>query len=292
MDAGRQRALTRSGGQAVALNPRISATRQRASTEAWLCDYPPVAMRGSCWFGVIAAALVPRLAQAQTKSGGEPPASEAGPPEAEAAGPGAKPAKESGTEAPPAKDEAPSYGHGRQFGVRGGLVGGYRMVFRYDKSPFCAKPDMTKKDVVKDQQKFCGHAAPLAAEVALSFAPLDSLEPFIFGRFGLAREKQTDTDPVLIVGLGLRVYTMSDSAFKIFIEPAIGSELEGGGNDPLWDLNKPDYKKDVIFHLAAGPQYDFAKYVGLYLDAGMTTGVLRSIHSNLELHGGLQFRAP
>jgi hypothetical protein len=189
-------------------------------------------------------------------------------------------------------DEAPAYGHGRQFGLRGGLVGGYRMIFRYDKSPFCAKPDMTKKDPVKDQQKFCGHVAPLAAEVALSFAPIDAIEPFLFGRFGLSREAQTDTKPLLSFGLGLRVYTMSDSAFKVFIEPAIGSELEGDGNDPLWELNQPDYKKDVLFHLAAGPQYDFAKNVGVFLDAGITTGVLRAIHSNLELHGGFQLRGP
>lgn len=189
-----------------------------------------------------------------------------------------------------ATEEAPSYGHGRQFGVRGGIVGGYRMVFRYDESPFCSEPDLTKQ--VKDQQKFCGHSAAPAAEVALSFAPLDSIEPFVFGRFGLKAEEQTNTDPVLLLGAGLRVYTMSDSAFKIFIEPALGMELESGGDDPLWQLNKPEYKKDVVFHLAAGPQYDFAKYVGAYVDAGLTTGILRSIHSNLELQVGLQFRAP
>ncbi|MFO0566478.1 MAG: hypothetical protein U0263_12485 [Polyangiaceae bacterium] len=188
-----------------------------------------------------------------------------------------------------AKSEA-AFGHGRQFGVRGGIVGGYRMVFRYDKSPYCNDPDPKKQ--VKDQQKFCGHAAPFALEAAVSFAPIDSIEPFLFGRFGLAREEKTDTDAVLIFGAGLRVYTMSDSAFKIFIEPAIGAELEGGGDDPAWKSNDPAYKKDVVFHLAAGPQYDFAKFVGIYLDAGITTGILRSIHSNLELQAGLQFRAP
>jgi hypothetical protein len=240
-------------------------------------------MRGLCVLGALIALGLPGIARAQAESDaqdGKPPASEAGASESS----GAKP---DGT---PAKEEAPAYGHGRQFGVRGGIVGGYRMIFRYDKSPYCSKPDPKKSE--KDQQKFCGHGAPLATEVALSFAPLDAVEPFVFGRFGLSREKQTDTDAIVVVGLGLRVYTMSDSAFKIFIEPAIASELEGGGSDPVWQRNKPDYKKDVLFHLAAGPQYDFAKYVGLYLDAGITTGVLRSIHSNLELHGGLQFRAP
>jgi hypothetical protein len=189
-----------------------------------------------------------------------------------------------------ASSESPAYGHGRQFGLRAGIVGGYRMVFRYDKSPFCAKFDPKKS--VKDQQKFCGHAAPFATELALSFAPIDSLEPFVFGRFGLGSEDETNTDPIVVVGAGLRAYTMSDSAFKVFIEPAIGMELEGGGDDPLWQLNQPDYKKDVVFHLAAGPQFDFAKNFGAFIDAGISTGILRAIHSNLEIQAGIQLRAP
>src|SRR5690349_14484733 len=36
------------------------------------------------------------------------------------------------------------YGHGMQFGLRADVVGGYRMVFRYDKSPFCRQPDPAK----------------------------------------------------------------------------------------------------------------------------------------------------
>lgn len=199
-------------------------------------------------------------------------------------------AEKAEAEAKPAEEAAPSYGHRRQLGLRAGVVGGYRMVFRYDESPFCSDFDPEKP--VKEQQKFCGHAAPLATELALSFALLDSIEPFLFGRFGLAREAETDTDPVVVAGAGLRIYTMSDSAFKVFIEPAVGVELEGGGDDPDWQRNDPDYKKDVVFHIAAGPQYDFAKSFGAFIDAGITTGILRSIHSNLELQAGIQLRAP
>lgn len=266
-------------------------------------------MRTLIGLGVFCSAFLPGVARAQGDAPAEPaaPATEEKPAEA---GPAAKdePAKEkaeAGDAAKPgattaeALDDAEAkakkesaYGHGRQFGVRAGLVGGYRMVFRYDSSPLCN--DFDTKKSLKDQQKFCGHPSPLAAEVAVSFAPIDSIEPFLFGRFGLGPEKKTDTKPVLIFGAGLRVYTMSDSAFKVFIEPAIAAELEGGREevvvpDPSYD---PEYKKDVVFHLAAGPQYDFAKMVGVYLDAGITTGILRSIHSNLELQLGLQFRAP
>src|SRR5262245_38007596 len=81
-----------------------------------------------------------------------------------------KPAeKKEGDEKAP--EESPAYGHGRQFGLRAGLVGGYRMVFRYDNSPYCHEPDPTKQP--KDQQKFCGHGSPFAVELAISFALLD-----------------------------------------------------------------------------------------------------------------------
>ncbi len=183
-----------------------------------------------------------------------------------------------------------SYGHGGQFGLRVGVVGGYRMVFRYDESPFCSQPDPAKQ--AKDQQKFCGHAAPFALDVALSFAPLGGIEPFAWGRFGLQKEPETNTNQVIIVGVGARIYTMSDSAFKVFIEPAVGMELEKGAGNPDYQRNNPEYKQDVVFHLAGGPQYDVAKALGIYAHAGITTGILRSIHSNLELSLGLQARFP
>ena len=188
------------------------------------------------------------------------------------------------------------FGHGMQFGLRAGLVGGYRMVFRYDKSPFCRTPDGSKAD--KDQQKFCGHGAPLALDVALSFALLDFAEPYVWARFGLKGEPETNTDNLMAFGAGARIYTMSDSKFKIFVEPAIGVEVEGGAGNPAWTFKEPEpdapaeYKTDFLFHLGVGPQYDFARAFGIYLQAGLTTGVLRYIHTELEISGGAQLRVP
>ncbi|MBX3126693.1 MAG: hypothetical protein KF718_08240 [Polyangiaceae bacterium] len=187
-------------------------------------------------------------------------------------------------------EEDRTFSHGGQFGLRAGVVGGYRMIFRYDQSPFCSAPDPAKS--VKDQQKFCGHAAPFALDVALSFAPFGSFEPFAWGRFGLAKEPETNTNEVLVLGAGARLYTMSDSAFKIFIQPAAGVELESGAGNPAYQGNNPEYKTDMVFHLSAGPQFDFAKAIGVYANAGITTGILRSIHSNLEVQLGVQLRAP
>ena len=55
------------------------------------------------------------------------------------------------------------FGHRRQFGLRVGVLGGYRMAFRYDNSPYCNDPD--PKKAPKDQQKFCGFSAPLTLDM-------------------------------------------------------------------------------------------------------------------------------
>jgi hypothetical protein len=194
---------------------------------------------------------------------------------------------ETPTEKPASKD---TFAHRGQFGLRIGLVGGYNMVFRYDESPLCSPYDTSKS--LADQQKFCGHGAPLALDIAASFAVLDFLEPYVFTRLGLSGETQTDTLPVKILGAGTRIYTMSDSAFKIFIDPAVAFEFEGGAGTVKVPGYNPQYKNDLLLHLAAGPQLDLARYVGIFLDAGLTTGILRGIHTTLELQGGVQARFP
>lgn len=176
--------------------------------------------------------------------------------------------------------EDDAFGHGGQVGLRVGLLGGYRMILRYDDSQFCTEFDPEKS--VSDQQKFCGHPAPFALSTALSYGIADWLEPFAWGRFGLASEGETDTEPVVMFGLGVRVYTMSDSAFKIFIEPAIGLEVEDG----LYAA----YDTDVALHLAAGPTFDINRYFGIYLTGGLTTTVVRYLASTLEFDLGIQGR--
>ncbi len=182
-----------------------------------------------------------------------------------------------------------TFGHRGQFGVRAGLVLGYRMIIRYGSSPYCVAPDASAPG---DQQKFCGHGAPLAGDFGLSFGVLDFLEPFAWARFGFGPEKETDTKPLVVLGAGTRIYTMSDAAFKIFIEPAVGFELEGGRGTAAWQTNQPAYKKDLMFHVAAGPELDFSRNLGLYVTAGVSADVLRALGSSLDLNLGLQGRAP
>jgi hypothetical protein len=79
---------------------------------------------------------------------------------------------------------------------------------------------------------------------------------------------------------------------KVFIEPAVALELEGGRGTVSWQRSDIEYSQDLVFHLAAGPQIDFHRNVGVYLTAGVTTGVIRALHNSLDLAGGVQGRFP
>jgi hypothetical protein len=181
-------------------------------------------------------------------------------------------------------------GHAGQFSLRAGLVGGMRVIVRYGHSPFCADPT---KDAVGEERTLCGHASPLALDLGAGFAAIDGFEPFLWARLGFTGESQTDTAPLTVLGGGARLYAMSDAAFKVLVEPAFGVEFEGGGNDPAWQQRgETDYRTDLLFHLAAGPHYDFTKNFGAYIDAGVTLGILRALHGTMEAQLGVQGRYP
>lgn len=185
-----------------------------------------------------------------------------------------------------------TFSHFLQFGLRTSLLAGYRMVFRYDDSPFCKQPDPMKG--LKDQQKFCGHMGPALFDVAASFAPLGPIEPFAFARFGLVGESQTDTSPLKMIGAGVRIYTRSSSSLKIFVEPSVAFELEKGyGNRAFstsWGFT-PNYGTDLVFRAAVGPHWDVHRNVGVYAQVfGMSVGILRAISATMEFGAGVQAR--
>jgi hypothetical protein len=188
-------------------------------------------------------------------------------------------------------------GHRRQLNVRAEFVTGYRMLFRYDKSPPCApwKPGVG----YTDQQKFCGFNMPVHFGLAAGFAILDFFEPFAFIRFGLSDEADhTQSNKSFAVGVGARLYTMSDSRFKIFFEPWLAIDSTGGPVDPSdlrfspYGAQPAWYKTDTLVHLGVGPQYDITRGVGIYAYGGLTAGVLRYLGANAEVSLGVQLRAP
>jgi hypothetical protein len=225
-----------------------------------------------------------------------------------------KPANAKPAEAKPAPPEPKAeptedaFGHHNQLNLRAEFLTGYRMLFRYDKSPRCAPFDPAKRPA--DQQKFCGYGAAPGIGVALGFAMIDSFEPFVVARFGLADEADhSNQGKFLQVGVGARLYTMSDSRFKIFFAPFVGLDLTSGPVQPA-DPNAPQgspayddsvraanvpataYRTDLLAHLDIGPQYDFSRAFGVYLSGGLTFQMLRYLGASADLTLGVQMRAP
>ena len=208
---------------------------------------------------------------------------------------------------PTAEGEAPDddLGHRGQFHLRAEFLTGYRMLFRYDKSPRCAPFDYNKQPA--DQQKFCGFGAAPAVGLAVGFSAIDFFEPFVFARLGLGNEAdRTNQGKLVQVGVGARLYTMSDSRFKIFFAPMIGLDLTGGPVEPIGsgtrgspgvddsfaNVKPESYRTDIIAHLSVGPQYDISRMVGVYLSGGLTFQMLRYLGASADLAIGVQLRAP
>ncbi len=179
------------------------------------------------------------------------------------------------------------------------------MLFRYAGSPRCAPYDYAKTP--SDQQKFCGFGGAPTLGFAIGYSALDFFEPFVLMRFGLANEAdQTNQGKLLQAAIGMRLYTMSDSRFKIFFSPWLGLDLTSGpvepigsgppgspGDDDRSANVKPEaFRTDVLAHLDIGPQYDFSKGFGAYLSGGLTFQMLRYLGATAELSLGIQMRAP
>lgn len=177
-----------------------------------------------------------------------------------------------------------TYGHGFQFGARGGMVFPYKIQFGFDDSPPC------DPDGDGESSATCGFVAPPQVEIALSFAPLDSVEPFVWARLGLGEESETSTQAAKLFGAGIRIYTMSESKFKLYFEADAGVALEGAVNAN--DEDDYRYGTDFFAHLGFGPQFDFNKYIGLYASIGPGVSFTRSITMQLEGNVGLQLRVP
>lgn len=207
------------------------------------------------------------------------------------------------TESGPAPDD--NLGHHGQLNLRAEVLTGYEMLFRYDKSPRCAPYDYAKRPA--DQQKFCGFGSPPALGLAIGFSLIDAFEPFAFARFGLGNTAdRTNQGKMLQLGVGARLYTMSDSRFKIFFSPSIGVDLTSGpvetigqgpngspgGDDRAAGVQNESFRTDILARLEIGPHYDFSRMFGAYLAGGLTFQMLRYLGASADVTIGVQMRAP
>src|SRR5205823_6302600 len=140
------------------------------------------------------------------------------------------------------------------------------------------------------------------------FAMIDFFEPFVFARFGLSNEAdRTNQGKLVQLGVGARLYTMSDSRFKIFFAPFVGLDLTNGPveaasataprgtparDDNSAGVSSAAYRTDLLAHLDIGPQFDISRAFGVYLAGGLTFQMLRYLGASADLTLGVQMRAP
>ncbi len=191
------------------------------------------------------------------------------------------PAEEGDQAAAPAEED---FGHFGQFGIRIGYSPGYKVQLRFEDSPPCPLQDDGEGEL-----DVCGYGTAGALDMAVSFALLDAIEPYLWMRLGLGEDDTTMTQAAQYFGAGVRIYTMSDSKLKLFFEPALAMETEGATDDAP---NDRKYDTDFVVHLHFGLQYDFAKYVGLYASLGPNVSFVRSIGTELGGTIGVQARFP
>jgi hypothetical protein len=185
-----------------------------------------------------------------------------------------------------ARDRKPeTFGHAGQVGVRAAITFAYKVNFRADDSPGC---DDGTISVATPEKKVCPVGTPPAIDLALSYAVLDALELFVWARLGLGQEAVTHTAASRIFGAGLRIYTMPDQRFKLFLEPAVAFEVEGS-TDATTNRN---YDVDLLAHLHIGGQFDFAKAIGAYVSVGPEAAFVRGISVAMGGTIGVQARFP
>lgn len=172
--------------------------------------------------------------------------------------------------------------HDEQFGLRLGLTLPYKVNFRYDDSPPCD----TRNPV--EEKKVCPVGAPVALDIAGSYALSGTIEPFVWFRLGLADETQTSTAAATIVGAGLRLYTRSAARFKIYLQPALAAEFEG----PTVAIPGRNWETDVVAQVHLGGQYDFTRNIGAYVSLGPSVAFVRAMSLGIEGSIGAQARFP
>lgn len=180
------------------------------------------------------------------------------------------------------RDRQPvTYEHGGQLGLRLGLAQSFKAVSRYDDSPPC-------RSDTGNEQAVCPVWAPVALDLALSYALLDALEPFVWFRLGLGEEDKTRTAAARYLGAGLRIHLSTEARFKLFFEPSVAIQLEGAaeGAPPA------KYSTDVFSRLQFGGQFDINRHFGVYLTVGPSVSFVRAIALGLEGSAGVQARFP
>lgn len=165
--------------------------------------------------------------------------------------------------------------HKYQFGVAARAGTGYRIIAPYHEE-YCGdrKDDGGNKSV-------CGSRQKVWLELSPSFGVSQSLELLVDVRLYL--ESDFTNTKAFFIAPGLKYYTDPDDIFKFFASGQLVLENQdmGTGGPKSFDLG---------IRSALGLQFDILRYVGLYVQGGVTIAFLRWLTFTVDFGGGVQVR--
>lgn len=179
----------------------------------------------------------------------------------------------------------PSLSHKHQIGVEIGFGWGYRLIKPYG-DIWCGERDGN------DNATFCTSAVPAFMEIGLSFGVSKSVDLVVDFKYGLQRDDVSDRRPMILMP-GVRFWMNPESAFKWALGLQLVMDFTKQDGKFQQDYNKP--KKDSFDfggRFYAQMQYDFLKYLGLYIKGSGMVGAVRWVRMEMELQGGVQARFP
>ncbi len=173
--------------------------------------------------------------------------------------------------------DAPKKGLSHKYqvgvGVRAGT--GYRVIAPYHEE-FCGdkKDDGGNKSV-------CGSRQKVWLELSPSFGVSSSLELLVDVRLYL--EEDFTKTKAFWLAPGIKYYTDPDSIFKFFASGQLVFENQdmGTGGPKSFDFG---------IRSALGIQFDVIRYVGLFVQGGVTIAFLRWLTFTVDVGGGVQVR--
>jgi hypothetical protein len=179
----------------------------------------------------------------------------------------------------------PSLMHKHQVGLEVGFGWGYRVIKPYG-DIWCGERDGG------DNEAFCSGASPAFMEIGLSFGVLKSMDLIVDFRYGLQKDEVSQRNPLSLMA-GIRLWLNPEDSFKW----AVGFQLvmdftkQDGENQFLYNKPKKD-SYDFGGRIYGQIQYDFFRYLGVYVKLSAVVGAVRWLRMEMEGLGGVQVRFP
>jgi hypothetical protein len=172
-----------------------------------------------------------------------------------------------------------SLSHKYQFGVAARAGTGYRVIAPYHEE-FCGdkKDDDGNKSV-------CGSRQRVWLEVSPSFGITSSLELLVDVRLYLEGDTFTPSK-AFFVAPSIKYYTDPGDIFKFFASGQL--VLENQNMDSVSGTKPKSF--DLGVRSALGLQFDVIRYLGLYVQGGVTIAFLRWLTFTVDFAGGIQAR--